>query len=102
MTHKDPNILIQVVFSTRKRRDLIPQETLPRLFRYFAGIGRNHRIPVLAAGGTSNHSHLLIVVPSDMPVAKAVQVLNGELLALARRTWLGFCVAGGIRSVQRQ
>ena len=43
-----------------------------------------------------------LAVPPHLPVAKAVQVLKGELLALARRTWLGFCVAGGIRSVQRQ
>jgi REP-associated tyrosine transposase len=84
MSHKYPNILIHVVFSTRERRDLIPQEILRRLFRYFAGIGRNHRIPVFAAGGTSNHSHPPIVVPSDMPVTKAVQVLKGEVLALAR------------------
>src|ERR1700723_4347927 len=64
MTHKYRNILIHVVFSTSERRDLIPQETLPRLFRYFARLGRNHRIPVLAAGGTSNHSHLLIDMAS--------------------------------------
>ncbi len=47
----------------------------------FAGIGRNHGIPVLAAGGISNHSHLLIALPANVPVAKAVQVLK----ALAAR-----------------
>ena len=78
MAHKYPNILIHCVFSTKERRDLIPREILPRLWKYFAGIGRNHRISVLAAGGTSNHSHLLIVLPSDMPVAKAVQVLKAN------------------------
>ena len=57
---------------------MIPAEMLPELSRYFAGIGRNHGISVLAAGGTSNHSHLLIVVPPDMAVAKAVQVLKAN------------------------
>jgi hypothetical protein len=33
---------------------------------------------------TRKYPNLLIVVPSDMPVAKAVQVLKGEVLALAR------------------
>jgi REP element-mobilizing transposase RayT len=33
---------------------------------------------VLAAGGVSNHSHLLIVLPPDMAVAKAVQVLKAN------------------------
>jgi hypothetical protein len=33
-------------------------------------------VRVLAAGGTSNHSHVLIVLPSDTTAAKAVQVLH--------------------------
>jgi hypothetical protein len=104
MTHKDPNILIHVVCSTRKRRDLIPREIQPRLLRDFAASDGITDSPCLPQEGTSNHSYRLIVVPSDTPVARAVLVLKGELLALARRTWLGFCVAGGIgiRGVQRQ
>ena len=78
MAHRYPNILIHCVFSTKERRDLIPEELLPKLWKYFAGIGRNHGIAVLAAGGVSNHSHLLIVLPPDMAVAKAVQVLKAN------------------------
>jgi len=78
MAHRYPNILIHCVFSTKERRDLIPEELLPKLWKYFAGIGRNHGIAVLAAGGISNHSHLLIVLPPDMAVAKAVQVLKAN------------------------
>ena len=78
MAHRYPNILIHCVFSTKERRDLIPEELLPKLWKYFAGIGRNHGIAVLAAGGMSNHSHLLIVLPPDMAVAKAVQVLKAN------------------------
>lgn len=78
MAHKYPNILIHLVFSTKERAKLIPTELLPRLAKYFAGIGRNHGIPVLAVGGISNHVHLLIVLPSDMTPAKAVQVLKAN------------------------
>ncbi|MGD1022751.1 MAG: IS200/IS605 family transposase [Candidatus Sulfotelmatobacter sp.] len=78
MAHRYPNILIHCVFSTKERQDLIPQELLPRLWKYFAGIGRNHGIPVLAAGGISNHSHLLIALPPDVPVSKAIQVLKAN------------------------
>src|SRR5579871_4234481 len=78
MAHRYPNILVHCVFSTKERRDLIPNKTLPVLWKYFAGIGRNHGIPVLSAGGTSNHSHLLIALPSDITVAKAVQVLKAN------------------------
>jgi REP-associated tyrosine transposase len=67
MAHKFSNILIHCVFSTRGRQDLIPGEMLPRLWKYFAGIGRNHGIPVLAAGGISTHSHFLLMCPSRKP-----------------------------------
>jgi len=67
MAHKYPNILIHCVFSTTQRRDLVP-----------AGIGRNHGIPVLAAGGISNHAHLLVALPVDVTVAKAIQVMKAN------------------------
>jgi REP-associated tyrosine transposase len=78
MAHKYPNILIHLVFSTKERRNLIPDELRPILWKYLAGIGRNHKIPVLAAGGTTNHVLLLIALPSDSTIAKAVQVLKAN------------------------
>jgi putative transposase len=78
MAHKFPNILVHLVFSTKERANLIPTELLPRLTKYFGGIGRNHGIPVVAAGGISNHVHLLIVLPSNMTPAKAVQLLKAN------------------------
>jgi REP element-mobilizing transposase RayT len=78
MAHKFPNILIHLVFSTKNRRDLIPDELRTLLWKYLAGIGRNHKVPVLVAGGTANHVHLLIALPSDMSAAKAVQVLKAN------------------------
>ncbi len=78
MAHKFPNILIHLVFSTKNRHDLIPDELRTLLWKYLAGIGRNHKIPVLVAGGTANHVHVLIALPTDMPVAKAVQVLKAN------------------------
>lgn len=90
MAHRYPNILIHCVFSTKERRDLIPREMLPTLAKYFAGIGRNHGISVLAAGGTSNHSHLLIVLPPDIPIAKAVQVLKANSSRWVRQHGIDF------------
>lgn len=90
MAHKYPNILIHFVFSTKERKDLIPAELLPRLWKYFTGIGRNHGISVLAAGGISNHCHLLIVLPSDMAPAKAVQVLKANSSRWIRQHGIAF------------
>src|SRR5437016_13760989 len=78
MAHKYPNILIHCVFSTTQRRDLVPEEILPRLWKYFAGIGRNHGIPVLPAGGIANHAHLHVALPVDVTVAKAIQVMKAN------------------------
>jgi putative transposase len=90
MPHKYPNILIHFVFSTKERADMIPAELLPLLWKYYAGIGRNHGVPVLAAGGTSNHSHLLIVLPSDTAPAKAVQVLKANSSRWIRQHGIAF------------
>jgi REP element-mobilizing transposase RayT len=90
MAHKYPNILVHLVFSTKERKDLILEELLPRLAKYFAGIGRNHGIPVLAAGGTSNHSHLLIALPPHLAPAKAVQVLKANSSRWIRQHGIAF------------
>jgi putative transposase len=51
---------------------------LDRLSRYFIGIGKNHDIPVLSAGGTANHVHLLIALPATIALASAVQALKAN------------------------
>ena len=78
MSHTYPNILVHCVFSTKCRRDLIPDELVNKLGRYFVGIGKNHNIPVLCAGGTANHIHLLIALPATVTLAKAVQTLKAN------------------------
>ena len=90
VAHKYPNILIHIVFSTKERRNLIPAELLPRLAKYFAGIGRNHRLPILAAGGIANHVHLLVALPSDVSTAKAVQVLKANSSRWIREHGIAF------------
>jgi len=78
MAHKFPNVLIHYVFSTKDRRDVIPADLQPRLWKYLGGVGKNHGIPVLTAGGMANHAHILVALPSDVTVAKAVQVLKAN------------------------
>jgi putative transposase len=84
MAHTYPNVLIHCVFSTKQRRNVIPDELRQKLPSYFIGIGKGHDIPVLCAGGTANHTHLLIVLPPTVPLAKAIQVLKAN-----SSRWLG-------------
>ena len=84
MAHSFRNILVHCVFSTHERRSLIPNELQPKLWRYVAGIGFRHNIPVLEVGGTANHLHVLTVLPGDLPLTKAVQILKAN-----SSRWLG-------------
>jgi putative transposase len=84
MAHTYPNLLIHCIFSTKNRENSIPDELHEKLRMYFVGIGKGHDIPVLSAGGTANHAHLLIALPASMPLAKAIQVLKAN-----SSRWLG-------------
>jgi len=91
MAHKFPNIIVHLVFSTKNRRGLLREDDLRRkLWKYFAGIAKNHGISLLAAGGTANHVHLLTVLPSDMSTAKAVQVLKANSSRWLREQGIDF------------
>jgi len=68
--------LVHCVFSTKHRANLIPDPE--RLWHYVGGIARQKQIPLLAAGGTANHLHLLISLPPTITLAKAVQELKGN------------------------
>ena len=65
MAHKYPNILIHCVFSTKERRNLIPEEMLPQLWKYFAGLIRAlsddlHRRVVIASLVMVSAGYLII------------------------------------------
>lgn len=78
MAHTYPNVLIHCVFSTKNRQNSIPDDLREQLPMYLVGIGKGHDLPVLCAGGTANHVHVLIALPATMPLAKAVQVLKAN------------------------
>lgn len=61
---------------TKQRADLIPNAD--ELCRDITGVAKAKNITLLAAGGTSNHIHLLIAVPPTIPLARAVQELKGN------------------------
>jgi putative transposase len=78
MAHTYPNVLIHCVFSTKERQASIPETLAPTLYRYMNGIGSNIHVPVIAAGGTGNHVHLLIAFPASITLAKAMQAFKAN------------------------
>lgn len=82
MPHSLVTNLMHCVFSTKDRTDTIPDPAT--LARYFGGVAREKGIPLILAGGTQNHVHLLIAVPATMMLAKVIQDLKGN-----SSRWLG-------------
>ena len=68
---------IHAVFSTKNRTPQIELETQSRLFEYMGGLCRARKSPLLAAGGTRDHVHLLISLSRELSVAKTI----GEIKA---------------------
>lgn len=62
-------LLVHAIFSTKNRTNLIKPEIEPELYAYIGGICRNAGSPLLAAGGTENHVHLLISLAKTLPLA---------------------------------
>lgn len=84
MAHTYSANFVHCIFSTKDRRDLIPSEVQEQLWAYLLGIANNLRLKTLAIGGTSNHIHVLVGLPTNMSVAETVQKLKAN-----SSRWLG-------------
>jgi putative transposase len=77
MSHTYVSSLFRCVFSTKERRGLIPPAKQSDLWSYLGGIARKNGFKALAVGGSDNHVHVLVSLPSTIALAKAVQLLKG-------------------------
>ena len=77
MAHSYVSSHLHYVFSTKQRRKLITRDLRDRLWPYLGGIAREHQMKALSVGGTDDHVHLLLSLPSTLSVAKAVQIIKG-------------------------
>ncbi|HEY3244871.1 MAG TPA: IS200/IS605 family transposase [Phycisphaerae bacterium] len=77
MAHTYCSCLVHYVFSTKGRRNSIAAELRPRLWSYIGGIARENEMKALAVGGTDNHCHALVSLPTTLSIAQAVQKLKG-------------------------
>ena len=77
MANSYVSLLVHVVFSTTNREPWLSPNVRERLFPYLGGIAKKERMVALSIGGTSDHVHLLISLPSTLSIAQAVQSLKG-------------------------
>jgi REP element-mobilizing transposase RayT len=67
---------VHVIFSTLRREPMVLPAFRGRLWAYMGGITREHKMKALAVGGTMDHCHLLLSLPSTLAIAKAVQLIK--------------------------
>jgi putative transposase len=84
MSHTLPANFVHCVFSTKERRNLIPSGLQEKLYAYMMGIAKNLAFKILAAGGTSNHVHLLVGLPPAVTLSETMQKLKAN-----SSRWLG-------------
>ncbi len=77
MSHSYVSNLMHCTFSTKERYPWIEAELESRLWPYIGGIARKNRMKALSIGGTSDHLHALLSLPSTMSFAKAIQLIKG-------------------------
>ena|ERR1035441_600142 len=76
MSHTYCSSIFHCVFSTKERRKLIVPEIQARLWAYMGGVAREHQMKALSVGGMEDHVHLLLSLPSSMPIAAAMREIK--------------------------
>ena len=76
-------LLYHIVLRTHSSRRTLAESHERELYNYMYGFACNHSVTTLRIGGMPDHVHLLLGMPSTMPVAKFVQELK-----IATSKWL--------------
>jgi len=84
MSHTYTHNLMHCVFSTKERRALIGDPEA--LWRYTVGLAYQKHVHVIAAGGTTNHVHLLILLPQTQTLSKVMQEIKANTSRWLRET----------------
>jgi REP element-mobilizing transposase RayT len=89
MTATYSQILIQIVFSVKNRKSLIPQKNLEEVFEYMAGIIRNKGQKAIIVGGVSNHIHILLGMKPGITVSALVRdIKNNSTNFINQQDWM--------------
>jgi putative transposase len=89
MTATYSQILIQIVFSVKNRKSLIPQKNLEEVFEYMAGIIRIKGQKPIIVGGVSNHIHILLGMKPGITVSALVRdIKNNSTNFINQQDWM--------------
>ncbi len=75
--------LMHVVIGTYRQKNFLTADLLNQLSAYLSSVAKSKGMSMVALGGTENHIHLLIALPSKLSVESAI---NG--LKQSSTTWI--------------
>ena len=75
MAHTYSATFFHCVFSTKNRTNIISKQFQPKLWDYIGGIEKQNGMQSLRVGGTANHVHIALHIPTSMPIALATVVI---------------------------
>ena len=90
-------ILVHCIFSTKNRAPAIAEPE--KLWTYLRGIARNRGVDTLAIGGTTNHVHMLLTLPSGSTIAQLVRDLKANSSRHLNEKQRGFAWQDGYAAI---
>ena len=78
MANTFTSLTYHIVFSTKGRRTLITDETATELYKYVAGIIREHDGQPLEINGVQDHIHILTGIPPTIAVSDMVRLIKSN------------------------
>ena len=76
MRHSSIWLYAHVIFSTKNRRPLVRKQIQENLWAYMGGIARKNGVRALKVGGMADHAHMLLLLPSMVPIGEAVREIK--------------------------
>jgi putative transposase len=90
-------IFVHCIFSTKNRAPNIDEPE--KLWTYLRGIARNRGADTLAIGGTGNHIHMLISLPSGLTIAQLMRHLKANSSRHLNEKQRGFAWQDGYAAI---
>jgi REP element-mobilizing transposase RayT len=87
LSHTVGNLVVHLIFSTKKRQPFITPEIRADLFAYMGGIVRELGGAAIIINGTIDHLHMLVRIRPVHAVAQVTRVVKANSSRWARQRW---------------
>jgi putative transposase len=77
MANSYTSLHYHIVFSTKNREPWLTPQKEVRIWEYLGGIVRANSMKALQVGGYDDHIHILLAMPPNISISKAVQLFKG-------------------------